>query len=78
MINAALQAWSYNAEIFKAELARSTWLKARVLEHAGKTQKASLAYKVARRLRAEILPSNEIHTKDLTTEDFEALIKFNY
>jgi len=78
MINAALQAWSYNAEIFKAELARTTWLKAGVMETLGKTQKARLAFKVAERLRAEIVPGDKRNVKSLTAEDFECLIKFHF
>lgn len=76
MTNAALQTWSYDAETYKPELARTTFLKARLLEELGKTHKATVAFKVAARLRAEIVPGDKRDVGSLRPEDFDCLLAF--
>lgn len=73
VINEALKIWSQDPEIYKPELARTTFLKAKVLETLHKDQKAAVALKVARRLRQE-LTKEKRSPLSLTTEDFEKLV----
>lgn len=76
MINAALQAWSFYPEIFKPELARTTRLKANLLQQLGQTTKAKVAFKVAGRLRAELVPDDKRDIGSLEDSDFESLLLF--
>ncbi len=76
MINAALQTWSYDAEVYKPELARTTFLKAKLLDQLGKTQKAGIAFKVAARLRKELVPEDKRDVKELAPDDFDRLVAF--
>ncbi|KAF2815180.1 uncharacterized protein BDZ99DRAFT_515926 [Mytilinidion resinicola] len=74
-INHALKTWSFDASVYKPELARTAFLKAKLLEKLGKEQKASVALKVASRLRRE-LTNRRRNAEDLTMEDFECLLSF--
>ena len=76
MINQALQSWSYDAEIYRPELARTTFLKAILMEKLGKPQKAKVAFKVAARLRAEVVPEDKRDVQSLSTEDFDSIVMF--
>jgi hypothetical protein len=75
-INNALQTWSYDAEVYKPALARTTFLKAKLLQQLGQKQKANVAFKVAGRLRRELVPDDTRDIADLTTEDFDSLVAF--
>ncbi|KAI0403726.1 hypothetical protein F4802DRAFT_607964 [Xylaria palmicola] len=76
LINGALQTWSYDTEVYRPELARTTFLKAKLLETIGKTQKANVAYKVAGRLRAEIVPDDKRDVRALSMKDFDEIVPF--
>ncbi|KAI0445097.1 P-loop containing nucleoside triphosphate hydrolase protein [Xylaria telfairii] len=76
MVDTALQTWNYDAEIYKPELARTTFLKARLLEHMGKTQEADVTYEAAARLRAALVPQDNRHVKELDSSDFDNLVMF--
>lgn len=76
MINSALQTWSYDPEVYRPELARTTFLKAQLLETIGKTQKANVAYRVAGRLRAEIVPDDKRAVRTLSMKDFDDIVPF--
>ena len=74
MINAALQSWSYDAEVYAPEIARTTFLKALLLQELGKTLKANVAFNVAKRLRAKIAPKDKRDVRTLTVQDFDELV----
>ncbi|KAI0858271.1 hypothetical protein F4860DRAFT_486771 [Xylaria cubensis] len=76
MINEALKIWSYDAMVYKPELARTTFLKARLLEQLGKTQKANIAFKVVQRLRADVVPNDKRDVRSLEPQDFDCLLAF--
>lgn len=75
MINGALDIWMVDASAHKNEIARTTFLKAKLLEGTGKMQKASIALRVACRLRKEITLEDR-DVKSLTTEDFDGIVAF--
>ncbi|KAH7323575.1 tetratricopeptide repeat domain-containing protein [Rhexocercosporidium sp. MPI-PUGE-AT-0058] len=75
VINDALKTWSFDPESYKPELARTTFLKARLLAKLGKTQKAAVTLKVACRLRKEVTGKVE-DSSSLTSEDFDRLVAF--
>lgn len=75
MINAALDIWSVDPSAHKNEIARTTFLKGKLFEATGKMQKASIALRVACRLRKEIT-KEERDVKSLTTEDFDQIVAF--
>ncbi|KAK2811735.1 hypothetical protein FQN49_008431 [Arthroderma sp. PD_2] len=75
MINTALDIWSVDPAAHKNEIARTTFLKGEVFEATGKMQKASIALKVACRLRKEITKEDR-DTKSLTTVDFDEIVAF--
>ncbi|KAK1143739.1 hypothetical protein N8T08_006140 [Aspergillus melleus] len=75
MINGALDVWSVDPNAHKNEIARSTFLKAKVFEATGKAQKASISLRVATRLRKEITKEDK-DPKTLTMEDFDDIVAF--
>ena len=44
MINGALDIWSVDPSVHSTEIARTTFLKGKLFEAAGKTQKSSIAF----------------------------------
>jgi len=76
MLNAALECWTLNADLFQPELARTTWVKAKLLDTLGETMKASVAFKVAGRIRAKLAPGDRRNVRDLTDEDFDNLLEY--
>ncbi|KAF2665940.1 tetratricopeptide repeat domain-containing protein [Microthyrium microscopicum] len=75
MINGALDIWSVDPNAHKNEIARTTFLKGKLFEATGKVQKASIALRVASRLRKEITKEDR-DVKTLTTKDFDDIIAF--
>ena len=77
MINGALETWSIDPSARKNEIVRTTFLKGKVFEATGKTQKASVALRVACRLRKEIT-KEDVDLKTLTMEDFDNIVAFHF
>ncbi|EJP62260.1 tetratricopeptide repeat domain-containing protein [Beauveria bassiana ARSEF 2860] len=75
MIYLALQIWSVDQTAHLNEIARTTFLMAKVFEGAGKTQEASIALKVACRLRKEVTKVDR-DVQSLRTEDFDEIVGF--
>ena len=75
MINQALKTWSIDSEIYKPELARTTFLKAQVMQTLGKEQKATVALKVACRFWYEIKKEKK-DPASMSLEDFDPLVPF--
>jgi len=75
MINAALDVWSVDPSAHKNEIARTTFLKGKLFEVTGKIRKASIAFRVACRLRKEITKEDR-DMNSLTTEDFDEIVAF--
>jgi hypothetical protein len=74
-INGALEIWSVDPNAHKNEIARTTFLKGNLLAAMGKRQKASIAFRVACRLRKEITKEDR-DLKSLTMEDFDDIVAF--
>lgn len=75
MINGALDIWSIDPSAHKNEIARTTFLKGKLFEAMGKTQKAAIALRVACRLRKEITKEDRT-VENLATEDFDEIVAF--
>lgn len=75
MLNRALDIWSVDPSAHKNEIARTTFFKGRLFEATGKAQKASVALRVACRLRKEITKEDR-NVSDLTMEDFHEIVAF--
>ncbi|KAE8309255.1 hypothetical protein BDV41DRAFT_580688 [Aspergillus transmontanensis] len=75
MLNGALSIWSVDPIAHKNEIARSTFIKGKVLETTGKMQKASINLKVACRLSNEIAEEDR-DVKSLATKDFDGIVAF--
>ena len=75
MINGALDIWSVDPSACRNEIARTTFLKGKLLAAQGKMQKASIALKVACRVRKEVTKEDR-DVNSLTTEDFEEIVAF--
>jgi len=75
MINVALDIWSVDPSAHKNEIARTTFLKGKLFEATGRIQKASVAFKVACRLRKEITKDDR-DVNSLTTGDFDEIVAF--
>lgn len=74
-INVALDIWAVDPKAHKNEIARSTFLKGKLFEAMDKGQKASIALRVASRLRKEITKEDR-DVKSLMTEDFDDIVAF--
>jgi len=75
IIQAAFDIWSVDPSAHKNEIARTTFLKGNLFEATGKTQKASIALRVACRLRRDI--TKEVRdVKSLTSEHFDEIVAF--
>ncbi|OQE22153.1 hypothetical protein PENFLA_c013G10931 [Penicillium flavigenum] len=74
-INGALEIWSVDPNAHKNEIARTTFLKGNLLATMGKMQKASIAFRVACRLRKEITKEDR-DLKSLTPKDFDDIVAF--
>ena len=59
----------------KNEIARTTFLKGKLFEATGKSQKAAINLKVAARLRNEVTKEDR-DMKTLTTADFDRIVAF--
>lgn len=75
MINRALDIWSVDPNAHRNEIARTTFVKGKLFEATGKTQKASIALRVAARLRKEITKEDR-DVKSLTADDFNEIVSF--
>lgn len=75
MANGALDIWSIDPSAHRNEIARTTFFKGRLFEATGKVQKASVAFRVACRLRKEITHKDR-DVNDLTMEDFDEIVAF--
>lgn len=75
MANKAVDIWSVDPNAHKNEIARTTFFKGKLFEAAGRAPKASIALRVAARLRKEIT-NIECDAKVLTMEDFTAIVPF--
>ncbi|KAH8882047.1 tetratricopeptide repeat domain-containing protein [Thozetella sp. PMI_491] len=75
MIEKALNIWSVDEKAHKNEIARTTFLKGKLLENIGNRQKASIALKKACRLRKEITREDR-DVMSLTIEDFDEIVAF--
>ncbi|KAJ5717662.1 hypothetical protein N7488_003308 [Penicillium malachiteum] len=76
IFNAALVCWSLNSDFFQPELARTTWVKAKLLQDLGQTSKARLASRVAGNIRAKIVPDDTRDPQILTDVDFDRLLEY--
>lgn len=63
-------------DVYKPELARTTFLKARVLLQSGNTSEANVVFKVAGRLRGKLVRDDRTNIADLTMQDFDSLVTF--
>ena len=75
MANAALDIWSIDPSAHRNEIARTTFLKGKSFEATGKMQKASIALRVACRLRKEITKEDR-DGRSLKMEDFDEIVAF--
>lgn len=75
MLNEALDIWSVDPSAHRNEIARSTFFKAKVFEATGKAQKASIAFRVASRLRKEVTKEDR-DVKSLKMGDFDEIVAF--
>ncbi|KAK4443193.1 tetratricopeptide repeat domain-containing protein [Podospora aff. communis PSN243] len=75
-LNAALECWTLNADLFQPELARTTWVKAKLLEKLDEPLKASVAFKVAGRIRSKLVPGDGRNVRELQDEDFDSLLEY--
>lgn len=75
MANRALDIWSVDPNAHRNEIARTTFFKGRLFKIIGKVQKASVAFRVACRLRKEITQEDR-DVNDLTAEDFDDIVAF--
>ncbi|KAJ5686036.1 hypothetical protein N7536_008655 [Penicillium majusculum] len=75
MINDALEIWSVDPNAHKNEIARTTFLKGKLLSDMGEMQKASIAFRVACGLRKDITKEAR-DLNSLTMEDFDEIVAF--
>lgn len=75
IINESLETWSVDPNAHENEIARTTFLKGKLLSAIGKIQKASIALRVVCRLRKKITKEN-LGLNSLTIEDSDEIVAF--
>lgn len=74
-MNSAIAAWSIEPSAHKNEIARTTFLKGKIFQAMGATQKAAITIRVAGRLRYDITREDR-DAKSLSTADFDEIVAF--
>lgn len=77
LIDSALAYWTADPESNKRQIARTVFLKAKVIELAGNPQKAAAALKMASRVRLEATSERKA-ASELVFEDFDSLVMHWY
>ncbi|KAF2110706.1 hypothetical protein BDV96DRAFT_667086 [Lophiotrema nucula] len=75
-VDQALSAWAAASDSYKAERARTSFLKAKILFQQGDVANATKLYKLAVRSRSRLLSGQSKDGSDLTEEDFDVLVIF--
>lgn len=76
LIDQALKVWSTNKQVYIPELARTTFLKARVLFQQKEDKSASVLFKEAVKLRNSIQNIKTKPDRELEEKDFDELVTF--
>lgn len=77
LIEQALTVWSADWRVYQPEIARSKFLKSKVLEDMGQSCHAQTAAKEAYEIRAIIRDDEDFEEGDgLTESDFDRLVTF--
>ena len=76
LINQALKIWRLKEAVFRPEIARTTFLKAKVEMEAGCTQAAAGLFKEARNIRNRIPGASKRSDILLKEADFDELVTF--
>ena len=76
VIDQALAIWNANRVVYKPEIARSSFLKAKILHHAGLLEDASSLFKEAANARRELAADKQKLDRDLVEDDFNDLVTF--
>ena len=76
LIDQALKVWRTNKPVYKPELARTSFLKARVLFQQKDDKRASELFKEAVKLRNSIPNVKSKPDRDLEEKDFDNLVTF--
>lgn len=76
LIDQALKVWGVYNQIYRPELARTTFLKARVLFKKGDDKQALKLFKEAVKLRNLIPQAKSKPEQDLGEKDFDELVMF--
>lgn len=73
----ALRIWNVDREVYKPEITRTSYLKAKILRQKGEEhEKFSGLFKQATSSWKVLTGSRNIHSEDLTEEDFDQLVTF--
>lgn len=76
LIDQALKVWNADREIYKPEIARTTFLKSRLHRSLGQEDRAALLWKESAKLRAEIVGLGTDVREELQKSDFDKLVTF--
>ena len=75
-MNLALKVWSAAKSVYRNEIARTSFLKAKLLAKMNKNEQSETALREAIRLRAELVPNSSKPVRELVEEDFDQLVTF--
>ena len=75
-IDQALKVWSVDPQKYAPEIARTTYLKAKILFSTGQEDEATRIFQNAIALRKRIAGMSKVHDMDLTEDDFDKLVTF--
>jgi hypothetical protein len=76
LIRQALRTWRLKENVFSPEIARTTFLGARVIMRAGDSREAAELFKKARNLRNTIVGAQKKGDSSLREKDFDELVTF--
>jgi hypothetical protein len=71
-----LKVWNTVKSVYRNEIARTSFLKAKLLAKMGENEQSETALREATRLRAELVPNSSKPVRELVEEDFDQLVTF--
>ena len=76
LVEQALKVWDSDREVYRPEMARTTFLKAKVLYEGNNLKSATETFKEAANLRNKVKHAVAKSERDLVEEDFDNLVTF--
>ena len=76
LVEQALQVWNADKSVYQPEIARTTFLKAKIVYRLGRDHEASVLFNSAAKSWSLLAGRSMINYRDLVEDDFTELVTF--